>query len=135
MHIKIHDEAISELHGMLKTAKKNIKNSTKDVLMVNKGKGMNYKGFQKPKPKLKPKYKVESQAKPPKEGICFFCNEPGHWKRNCKLYLDDLKKNKGSVTISSSTHVIEINLSHSDSWILDTGSKSHICIIASISYV
>ena len=130
------DKTISALHGMLKTAEKNIKNSTKDVLMVNKGKGMkkvgkgkgkNYKGFQKPKAKLKPKSKDKSQAKPPKEGICFFCNEPGHWKRNCKLYLDDLKKNKGSVTTSSGIHVIELNLSTSDSWVLDTGSGSHNC--------
>ena len=121
---------------MLKTAEKNIKNSTKDILMVNKGKGMkrvgkgkgkNYKGFQKPKPKLKPKSKAKSQAKPPKEGIYFFCNEPGHWKRNCKLYLDDLKKKKGSGTTFSGIHIIEINLSTSDSWVLDTGSGSHIC--------
>ena len=63
------DKTVLELHGMLKTTEKNIKNSTKDVLMVNKGKGMkkvgkgkgkNYKGFQKPKPKLKPKSKAES---------------------------------------------------------------------------
>ena len=53
------DKSVSELHGMLKTTEKNIKNSTKDILMVNKGKGMkkvgkgkNYKGFQKLKPKL-----------------------------------------------------------------------------------
>ena len=48
------DKIVSELHGMIKTAEKNIKNSTKDVLMVNKGKAMkkvgkgegkNYKGF------------------------------------------------------------------------------------------
>ena len=56
---------------MLKTVEKNIKNSTKDVLLINKGKGMkrvskgkgkNYKGFQKlkPQPKLKPKSKGES---------------------------------------------------------------------------
>ena len=89
MNFNMHsmEKTISELHGMLKTVEKNIKNSTKDVLMVNKGNGMkkvgkgkgkNYKGFQKPKPKLKPKSKAESQAKPPKEGICFFCNELGH---------------------------------------------------------
>ena len=105
------DKTISELHGMLKTAEKNIKSNTKDVLIVNKGKGMKkirkgkgktHKGFQKPKPKLKPKpkSKAEPQAKPPKEGICYFYNELGHWKRNCKLYLDDLKKNKGSATTS-----------------------------------
>ena len=83
---------------------------------VGKGKGKNYKVFQKPKPK--PKSKVESQAKPPKEGICFFCNELGHWKRNCKLYLDDLKKKKGSGTTSSGIHIIEINLSTSDIFVL-----------------
>ena len=76
--------------------------------MVNKGKGMKRvgkskgkatKGLQKPKPKSK----AEPKAK---EGICFFCNEPGHWKRHCKLYLDDLKKKKGGETTSSGIHVI-----------------------------
>ena len=103
-------------------------NKEKGMKKMCKGKGKNYKGFQKPKPKLKPKSKAKSQAKPPNEGICFFCNEPGQWKRNYKLYMDYLKKkNKGSRTTSSGIHVIEINLSTSDSWILDTGSGSHIC--------
>ena len=137
MNFNMHnmEKTVSELHGMLKTAEKNLKSNTKDVLMVNKGKGMKRvgkgkgkatKGFQKPKPKPKPKSKAEPKAK---EGICFFCNEPGHWKRNCKLYLDDLKKKKGGETTSSGIHVIELNLStsDSDSWVLDTGSGVHIC--------
>ena len=45
------DKTISELRGMLKTTKKNIKNSTKDVLMVNKGKGMKKVGKDKGKRK------------------------------------------------------------------------------------
>ena len=86
MNYNMHgmNKTISELHGILKTAKKNIK-TTKDVLMVNEGKGMKRmekgkvkikasKDFQKSKPKPKP----TSQAKPPMEGICYFCNEPGH---------------------------------------------------------
>ena len=77
------DKTILKLHGMFKNAEKNIKNSTKDVLMVNKGKGMKKvgkgkgkatKGFQRPKPK----FKDEPQVKPPKEGTCHFCNELGH---------------------------------------------------------
>ena len=40
--------------------------------------------------------------------------------------MDDLKKNISSATTSSSIHVIEVNLSTSDSWVLDTGSGSHI---------
>ena len=63
MNYNMHgmNKTISDLHGMLKTAKNNIK-TTKDVLMVNKGKGKKRmgkgkgkikasKGFQKPKPK------------------------------------------------------------------------------------
>ena len=40
--------------------------------------------------------------------------------------MDDLKK-KGSATTSSCIHVIEVNLSTSDSWVLDTDFGSHIC--------
>ena len=41
MNYNIHgmNKSISELHGMLKTAEKNIK-TIKDILMVNKGKGI-----------------------------------------------------------------------------------------------
>jgi len=59
--------------------------------------------------------------------VCFFCNEPGHWKRNCKLYLEDLKKKKDSKTIASGIYVIDIHLSTSTSWVLDTACGSHIC--------
>ena len=41
--------------------------------------------------------------------------------------MDDLKKNIGSATTSSGIQVIEVNLSTSDSWILDTESGSHMC--------
>ena len=86
MNYNMHgmNKTVSELHEIFKTAEKNIK-TTKDVLMVNKGKGMKRmekgkgkikasKGFQKSKPKLKP----ASQEKPPKEGICYLCNESDH---------------------------------------------------------
>ena len=70
MNFNMHsmDKTVSELNEMLKIAQKNIKSNTKDVLMVNKGKGMKKvgkgkgkatKGFQKYKPKPKPKFKVE----------------------------------------------------------------------------
>ena len=36
----------------------------------------------------------------------FFYNELDHWKRNCKLYLEDLKKKKGSETTSLGIHAI-----------------------------
>ncbi|KAG8661357.1 hypothetical protein MANES_01G000217v8 [Manihot esculenta] len=97
--------------------------------MKNKGKpkskgGNGSKG--RGKPKWQSKAKVPKEIVP-KEGICFHCKEPGHWKRNCKLYLDEFKKKKSSETTASGIYVIDINLSISTSWVLDTGCGSHIC--------
>ena len=101
--------------------------------MVQKGRGKKRSANDKGKGKVKGDTKAkrpqtQSKAKPPKEGICFFSNKPGHWKRNCKLYLEDLKKKKGSETTASGIHVIQVNLSTSKSWVLDTGCGSHICV-------
>ena len=134
MNYNMHsmEKSVTELHGMLKNAEKNIQ-KTNPVLMVqkgvgfkNKGKGKDGKGKESFKPKSKSKPKTK-KPKPPKEGVCFFCNEPGHWKRNCKLYLEDLKKNRSEAT-ASGIFVIEVNLSTSASWVLDTGCGSHICV-------
>ena len=99
---------IAELHGMLKNVETNIQ-KTNPVLMVQKGEGMKRKGkgkgnkAKKGKGRSKPKAK---KPKLPKKGVFFFCNEQGHWKRNCKLYLEDLKKKKSSEATTSSIYVI-----------------------------
>ncbi|KAG8660898.1 hypothetical protein MANES_02G206750v8 [Manihot esculenta] len=104
------EKSILELHGMLKTAEVNIKKRPTQILNVNKGKPMKNKGKPKSKggngPKGQDKPKWQSKAKVPKEivykeGVCFHCKEPGHWKRNCKLYLDECKKKKSSETTTS----------------------------------
>ena len=128
MNYNMHnmEKMIYELHGMLKTIEQNIK-TTSNVLMVQKGKGKDTKrkwvtkgkakDNKKPKPNPNPNTKgkkpktKQPKAKEPKEGQCFFYNESGHWKRNCKLYLEDLKKKKGSETTSFGIYVIEVNLS------------------------
>ena len=42
--------------------------------------------------------------------------------------MEDLKKKKSSEATTSGIYVIEVNLSTSTSWVLDTGCGSHICV-------
>ena len=82
MNYNMHhmEKSIAELHGMLKNVETNIQ-KTNPMLMVQKGEGMKRKGngkcnkSKKGKGQSKPKAK---KPKPPKEGVCFFCNEQGH---------------------------------------------------------
>ncbi|XP_063945934.1 uncharacterized protein LOC135151419 [Daucus carota subsp. sativus] len=100
--------------------------------MVNKGKAKGkgkWKGKKKmgsnsnanPKPgptkALKPKGGVQ------KDGDCHYCKKPGHWKRNCHAYLENLKKKKAAAASDSGIYVIEVNLSTSTSWELQ-GSRT-----------
>ena len=89
MNYNMHhmEKSITELHGMLKNVEMNIQ-KTNPVLMVQKGEGMKRKGKGKGNKAKKGKGQSKPKAmkpKPPKEGVFFFCNEQGHWKRNCKL--------------------------------------------------
>ncbi|KAK8697812.1 hypothetical protein V6N13_113953 [Hibiscus sabdariffa] len=127
------EKTLPQLLGMLRTAEGNMKKGgSKSVLMVReakgKGKGKKVaksKGNGKTKPKgkeaLKPKGGVS------KDGKCFHGGKTGHWKRNCPIYLEDVKKAKAVGASISSIYVIDVNMSTSSSWVLDTGCGSHIC--------
>ena len=69
---------------------------------------------------LKPKASIKKDEK------CHHYRELGHWARNCAKYLKE-RKAKGSGTYESGIFVIEVNLSISSTWVLDTGCGSHIC--------
>ncbi|XP_074291523.1 uncharacterized protein LOC141618321 [Silene latifolia] len=96
------DKSLKELHGMLKTTEPRIKKApTSNVLMIQKVKGFKNQGSDKGKSKSKANIaKLKSKPKSVKgklsEDVCHYCNEKGHWKRNCKRYLEDVKN--GSVT-------------------------------------
>ncbi|KAK8559182.1 hypothetical protein V6N12_042464 [Hibiscus sabdariffa] len=119
------------LLGMLRTAESDMKkDGSKSILLVReaKGNGMKVaksKGFGKTKAKgknvLKPKGEIT------KDGKCFHCNKSGHWKRNCPVYLEEVKKAKAVGASVSGIYVIDVNMSTSSSWVLDTGCGSHIC--------
>ena len=60
------------------------------------------------------------------KGKCFHCNQDDHWKRDCKKYLDELKKNKqGKLDLL----VMETCLVENDfsTWIVDSGASNHVC--------
>ncbi|KAI3718805.1 hypothetical protein L6452_19689 [Arctium lappa] len=124
------DKSLPELLNMLRTAEQELAKNKSTILMVRKDKKGKGKGNSIAKPtskSLKPKGGIKKpKVNVRKEGECFHCNKPEHWKRNCPLYLQE--KKKGSVTSTSGIYVIEANLCTSyTSWVLDTGCGSHIC--------
>ncbi|KAG8503385.1 hypothetical protein CXB51_001330 [Gossypium anomalum] len=119
---------------MLRTAEGNMKKvGPKPILMVRNNKGKRQaKVSTKPKGKGKPNLgKGKATLKPKggvfKKGNYFHCGVTGHWKRNCPVYLEEIKKAKASGTSASDIYVIDINLSTTTSWVLDIGCGSHIC--------
>ena len=80
-----------------------------------------------PKVQAAPKAAVKAKDT---QVVCYYCQEPGHWKRDCKKHKEYLKKSGASTSSGTCIYVIELNLSlsTSDSWVLDTGAESHICV-------
>ncbi|KAG8491022.1 hypothetical protein CXB51_014154 [Gossypium anomalum] len=104
------DKTLPQLLSMLRIAERNMKKvGPKPILMVcnNKGKGK-AKILTKPKGKGKPNLGKGNAALKPKggvskEGNCFHCGVTGHWKRNCPVYFEEIKKAKANGTSASGT--------------------------------
>ncbi|KAL8107831.1 hypothetical protein AgCh_024294 [Apium graveolens] len=132
-HMNKLDVSLPELHNMLKTAESNFPPKKSSVLLI--GECFNPKKRKRipsKKKKVGEKTPVPPKAEDPKSKVvCFHCNKVGNWKRNCKVYLAELKKKKGSETTASDSGIfmIEVNMSLSQisTWVLDTAYGSDIC--------
>ena len=59
--------------------------------------------------------------------ICFHCGQDGHWKRNCKAYLESKNKVACDAPSSSGIYVIMLNIvSLYNIWVCDTSCVSYI---------
>nr|GEY00559.1 hypothetical protein [Tanacetum cinerariifolium] len=123
-----------KLHAMLKLAE-----NASAVLAIRNG------HIQKPKPQARGKGKNKGKSKlayyprhtipppakkdhPAKDAKSHRCYKLGHWRRNCPLYLVELKKNKANTSSTSGIFTIELYLfPKTNSWIYDTGYGTRIC--------
>ena len=81
-------------------------------------------------PKIAEGKLIEKKAKKttPKE-TCFYYGQVGHWKKNCKAYLESKKKVACDAPSSSSIYVIKVNtISPKNIWVYDTRCGSYIWI-------
>ncbi|WCJ31560.1 Transposon Ty2-LR1 Gag-Pol polyprotein [Euphorbia peplus] len=122
------DRTVMELHGLLKQAEQTMTKGRKvEVNVVSSGKanGPKNKNVFKNKGR-KPAGKGKKKAfKPHPLDLCHECGEKGHWKSACPKLRGNVKNKQAAG--SSGIYVVEINLTISSSWVLDTGCGSHIC--------
>ena len=129
------EATLPELLNMLRTAENSVSvDKGKTIMMVNSSKSAGKSNGTKKNKKLavnKKNMKAKRKAKKSSKAVsktgdkCYECGNTGHWKRNCKIYLEKIKK-----AGPSGVYIVEINISSRDSlaWVLDTGCVSHICI-------
>ncbi|XP_074585271.1 RNA polymerase II C-terminal domain phosphatase-like 2 isoform X1 [Curcuma longa] len=88
-HMNHLKSTIPELINMLKTVELSVKKEQKVVMMIDTSKKDSKKRKSKAQAKGKKKIKKEE---PTSKGACHHCGKVGHWLRNCKIYLESLKK-------------------------------------------
>ncbi|XP_066363721.1 uncharacterized protein [Miscanthus floridulus] len=96
-HMHRAEKGLNELCGMLKTAEADIKkgDGSSHVMTVQNKPKFKDNSWKKKKGKAKDEISKPNppapKARPPADAECFHCQGKGHWKRNCKLYLEFIK--------------------------------------------
>ena len=97
---------------MLKTAESHSKGDKAQVLLVVRKKQAMKKGMKR---KFNPKKSIQKKNKKVKkaDGACFHCSMFGHWKKDCKTCLANVKLDASGA--SKGLYMIQTNLSLSES--------------------
>lgn len=65
-----------------------------------------------------------------KPGKCNHCKKPGHWKRECRIFLKEQKEKNKSESNSGNALVgvqsKDIEISESEKWYVDSGASDHM---------
>ncbi|RVW36992.1 Retrovirus-related Pol polyprotein from transposon TNT 1-94 [Vitis vinifera] len=77
-----------------KGGKANIAEANAVVGKASSSRNKKKRNVRNQKDKKKIQNKKGKVVEPKRKGKCFHCNQDGHWKRNCKKYLDELKQKK-----------------------------------------
>jgi hypothetical protein len=105
-HMNGIEKIVAELHGMLKIVEGSFNKNLNHLMMVQKEK-KKMKRWTPPKGKDKEKVfdeplssnlKIKGKSGLSPDVLCFHYHKKGHWFRNCKKYLEEQKKKKGSET-------------------------------------
>ena len=120
-----------ELINLLKTVESSLRNEKRHVMFMDSSSS---KKTSKNKKKSKSTQveggmaKKKAKETAPK-GTCFYCGKDGHWKRNCKAYLESKKKVACVAPSSSSIYVIKVNIvSPNNIWVCNTSCGSYIWV-------
>ncbi|KAK8589780.1 hypothetical protein V6N12_024171 [Hibiscus sabdariffa] len=89
------NKTLPQLLGMLRTVESDLnKNGSKSILIVCEDKKKKAKSKGNGKSKPKGNYALNPEKGISKDGKCFHCDKTGHWKGNCTLFLEEVKKAK-----------------------------------------
>ncbi|PWA59467.1 hypothetical protein CTI12_AA391370 [Artemisia annua] len=82
-----------------------------------------------PQPKKNSNPPPVKKDNPKKNQGCHYCNVVGHWKRNCPLYLDEMRANRikkvGHVGASTSVYAVVIHVLEDQG--LKCGNNENLC--------
>ena len=125
------ETSIHELINLLKTIEPTLKKESKTMMLVDSfGSKKSYKNKKKRKITKQKEGATKKKAKETSsKGTCFHCGKKGHWKGNCKAYMESKKKVAYGAPSSSGIYVIEVsNVSHNNLWVLDIGYGSYAMV-------